>query len=171
MKIQFGQHIHIQDWEYTSEWSTCSVTCGIGTKSREQSCLTGEGTPNDPSECGGTEEDTTLTSQCFLQRYCAGIDRQWNVRDWKVSECIFLQNWKVSESESVRIGKCQNWKVSELESVRIGKYTFQFLPKWAKIGFWHFPILTLSNPPEMFLEIAGLLSQQQFDQPINKFHS
>ena len=26
-------------------------------------------------------------------------------RDWKVSECIFLQNWKVSESESVRIGK------------------------------------------------------------------
>ena len=42
-------------------------------------------------------------------------------RDWKVSECIFLQNWKVSESESVRIGKCQNRKVSELESVRIGK--------------------------------------------------
>ena len=42
-------------------------------------------------------------------------------RDWKVSVCIFLQNWKVSELESVRIGKCQNWKVSELESVRIGK--------------------------------------------------
>ena len=43
------------------------------------------------------------------------------MRDWKVSECIFVLNWKVSESESVRIGKCQNWKVSELEGVRIGK--------------------------------------------------
>ena len=47
-------------------------------------------------------------------------------QNWKVSECIFLQNWKVSnwkvsELESVRIGKCQNRKVSELESVRIGK--------------------------------------------------
>ena len=31
------------------------------------------------------------------------------------------ENWKVSELESVRIGKCQNWKVSELESVRVGK--------------------------------------------------
>ena len=31
------------------------------------------------------------------------------------------RDWKVSELESVRIGKCQNWKVSELESVRIGK--------------------------------------------------
>ena len=37
-------------------------------------------------------------------------------RDWKVSECIFLQTL-----ESVRIGKCQNWKVSGTESVRIGK--------------------------------------------------
>ena len=48
----------------------------------------------------------------------------------RIGKC---QNWKVSESESVRIaanwkapefikfGKCQNWKVSELESVRIGK--------------------------------------------------
>ena len=26
---------------------------------------------------------------------------------------IFGRNWKVSELESVRIGKCQNWKVSE----------------------------------------------------------
>ena len=36
----------------------------------------------------------------------------------RIGKC---QNWKVSGLESVRIGKCQNWKVSELESVRIGK--------------------------------------------------
>ena len=47
-------------------------------------------------------------------------------RNWKVSELESVrigkcQNWKVSELESVRIRKCQNWKVSELESVRIGK--------------------------------------------------
>ena len=46
--------------------------------------------------------------------------------DLKVSELESVrigkcQNWKVSELESVRIGKCQNWKVPELESVRIGK--------------------------------------------------
>ena len=40
---------------------------------------------------------------------------------WKVSESIFMPNWKVSQSESAIIGKCQNWKVPELESVRIGK--------------------------------------------------
>ena len=34
----------------------------------------------------------------------------------------FGRNWKVTELESVRIGKCQNWKGSELESVRIGKF-------------------------------------------------
>ena len=32
---------------------------------------------------------------------------------------VKCQNWKVSESESVRIGKCQ--KLLSLESVRIGK--------------------------------------------------
>ena len=32
------------------------------------------------------------------------------------------QNWKVSELESVKIGKCQNRKVSELESVRIFRF-------------------------------------------------
>ena len=54
-------------------------------------------------------------------------------QNWKVPESIFMPNWKVSESESVRIGKCQNRKVSELlkiwkcqnssslESVRMGK--------------------------------------------------
>ena len=59
----------------------------------------------------------------------------------RIEKCVnsffaqFEQNWKGSELESVRIGKCQNrkvselesvrncsvWKVSELESVRIGK--------------------------------------------------
>ena len=34
----------------------------------------------------------------------------------KIEEC---QNWKVSESESVRFGNCQ--KLLSLESVRIGK--------------------------------------------------
>ena len=33
-----------------------------------------------------------------------------------------LTQGKVSESESVRIGKCLNRKVEELESVRIGKW-------------------------------------------------
>ena len=55
-------------------------------------------------------------------------------QNWKVSESIFAhfeRNFKVSELENVRIGKCQNLKVSELESVRIGKKlsnsdTFQF---------------------------------------------
>ena len=57
------------------------------------------------------------------------------LRDWKVSElesvrigkcqnAFFFkfgicQNWKVSELQSVRIAKFQNWKVSELVSVRI----------------------------------------------------
>ena len=36
--------------------------------------------------------------------------------DWKVSESNFCPFWKILES--VRIGKCQNWKVSESESVR-----------------------------------------------------
>ena len=46
---------------------------------------------------------------------------------WGIGKCQnpifahFERNWKVSELESVRIGKCQNRKVSELESVRIGK--------------------------------------------------
>ena len=46
---------------------------------------------------------------------------------WGIGKCQnpffahFGRNWKVSELERVRIGKCQNWKVSELESVRIGK--------------------------------------------------
>ena len=42
-------------------------------------------------------------------------------QNWNVSESIFLPNWKVSESQSVRIAKSQNRKVSGLESVRIGK--------------------------------------------------
>ena len=47
-------------------------------------------------------------------------------RDWKVSELESVrigkcQNWKVSELESVRIGKCQNWTVPELESVKVKK--------------------------------------------------
>ena len=46
--------------------------------------------------------------------------------NWKVSESESVrigkcQNRKVSDLECVRIGKCQNWKVSESESVRIGK--------------------------------------------------
>ena len=43
---------------------------------------------------------------------------------WGRGKCqndIFSPNWKVSELESVRMGKCQNWKVSELESVRMEK--------------------------------------------------
>ena len=36
---------------------------------------------------------------------------------WQIGKC---QNWKVSESESVRIGKCQ--KLLSLESARIGMY-------------------------------------------------
>ena len=53
----------------------------------------------------------------------------------------FRRNWKVSELESFRIGKCQNWKgqnwkVSESESVRIGKcqnyLEFKDSLKWDK---------------------------------------
>ena len=54
--------------------------------------------------------------------YHRGIGKCQN---WKVSESIFAhfgRNWKVSELESVRIGKCQNMKVSELESVRILRF-------------------------------------------------
>ena len=45
---------------------------------------------------------------------------------WKVSESASIrigkcQNRQVSESESVRIGKCPNRQVSEPERVRIGK--------------------------------------------------
>ena len=40
----------------------------------------------------------------------------------KYSEFESIIIWKkVSELESVRVGKCQIWKVSELESVRAGK--------------------------------------------------
>ena len=50
-------------------------------------------------------------------------------QNWNVSESNFCPFWK--KLESVRIGMCQNpifahfcrnWKVSELESVRIGKF-------------------------------------------------
>ena len=51
-----------------------------------------------------------------------------------MSESIFLPNLKVSELESVRIGKCQNWKVSELESVRIGKCQNRKVSELLKIG-------------------------------------
>ena len=44
-----------------------------------------------------------------------------NVRMHCSSKFVMCQNWKVSELESVRIGKCHNWKVSELDGVRIGK--------------------------------------------------
>ena len=57
------------------------------------------------------------------------------LRPWKIGKCQnpcfahFEQNWKVSESESVKIGKHQNWKGSNLncsywkvsETVEIGK--------------------------------------------------
>ena len=43
-------------------------------------------------------------------------------RGLKILRCsVEKRDWKVSKSESVRIGKCQNEKVSESESVRIGK--------------------------------------------------
>ena len=47
-------------------------------------------------------------------------------RNWKESELERdrsgkCQKQKMSEVESVRSGMCQNWKVSELESVRFGK--------------------------------------------------
>ena len=45
----------------------------------------------------------------------------------------FGRNWKVSESESVRIEKCQNRKVSESKSERNGKcQNFQILSVWGK---------------------------------------
>ena len=60
-------------------------------------------------------------------------ERLESVRIGKRQNAFFLQNWKVSEPESVRTGKCQNWKVSESESVTIFRFfkyqvndTFQF---------------------------------------------
>ena len=47
------------------------------------------------------------------------------------TELIFMQNWKMLKSESVRIRKCQNWKVSESE---------QFLTLSNLSSFGHFPI-------------------------------
>ena len=42
-------------------------------------------------------------------------------RDWKVSELESVRIGKCQNAFFFKIGKCQNWKVSELESVRIGK--------------------------------------------------
>ena len=62
-----------------------------------------------------------LKNEFFLEKARRVGKRQ----NWKVAEsnlfAPFGRNWNVSESESVRIGKCQNRKVSELENVRNGK--------------------------------------------------
>ena len=79
---------------------------------------------------------------CFsCDGYTIVFKSSWHfvlARDWKVSEGILLQNWKVSELQSVKIGKCQDWKVSELESIRIGggleSVRIQFLPILEETG-------------------------------------
>ena len=45
---------------------------------------------------------------------------------------LFEQNWRVSDLESVRIGKCQNWKVSE--AAWYGEYQNWKLSETAWIG-------------------------------------
>ena len=90
-----------------------------------------------------------------------------NRQNWKVLEFIFMPNWKVSESESVRIGKCQNWKVSELESVRIAEkcpVPFIILTRSNLRSFWHFPVRAVSDTfqSEQFLTLSNLSSFWHF---------
>ena len=63
---------------------------------------------------------------CYSKTLIDGLYDVWS-GDWKVSELESVrigkcQNWKVSEWKSVRVGKCHNRKMSELESVRILRF-------------------------------------------------
>ncbi|XP_078591805.1 SCO-spondin-like isoform X3 [Branchiostoma floridae x Branchiostoma japonicum] len=68
-------------WSDWSAWSDCSVTCGVGTQTRDRSCT------NPAPERGGAEcyGDTEETQQCDSGVFCP-VDGGWS--DWSAwSDC------------------------------------------------------------------------------------
>eukprot|EP00058_Branchiostoma_floridae_P011291 XP_002596779.1 hypothetical protein BRAFLDRAFT_120487 [Branchiostoma floridae] len=75
--------VHVVDggWSDWSAWSDCSVTCGVGTQTRDRSCT------NPAPEHGGAEcyGDTEEIQQCDSGVFCP-VDGGWS--DWSAwSDC------------------------------------------------------------------------------------
>ncbi|XP_062608445.1 coadhesin-like [Saccostrea cucullata] len=60
-------------WSSWGEWSTCSLTCGSGGKSRERSC-TNPSPQNGGTDCSGESEETV---PCNIQG-CPAVDGGWS---------------------------------------------------------------------------------------------
>ena len=91
------------------------------------------------------------TGRCqnSISSYLEGVRIQflhiWKVQNWKMSDSESVrigtcQNWNLSELENVRLWKCQNWNLSEFESVRIGKCQNQKVSdlERVRVGKWPF---------------------------------
>ena len=63
------------DWKYVTEWTPCSVSCGMGMKSRSKACTNGTVIVA-LSECGGKSDtgDSTITETlaCRVREFCGG---------------------------------------------------------------------------------------------------
>lgn len=64
-------------------WSTCSVECGGGEKTREATCNTASGEATDDSECSDAGIERFRTSATCNSKPCEAFG--WNVSAW--SEC------------------------------------------------------------------------------------
>ncbi|KAM4583565.1 thrombospondin type-1 domain-containing protein 4 [Odontesthes bonariensis] len=64
-------------WEIRSEWSPCSVPCGVGQRSREVVCLSNQGDVDDDEECNVSLKPETLQN-CDMG-VCA---RSWFTSLW-----------------------------------------------------------------------------------------
>ncbi|XP_055014403.1 thrombospondin type-1 domain-containing protein 4 [Boleophthalmus pectinirostris] len=72
-------------WEIRSEWTPCSVPCGVGQRSREVLCVSNQGEPEPDTECNMNIKPDTLQN-CDMGK-CA---RSWFTSQWSqqcTTEC------------------------------------------------------------------------------------
>lgn len=72
MSLCFVYLVH-GNWSPWGQWSSCSMTCGYGTRTRERSCTT------PAPEHGGRDclGDNTETGVCDFNPYCDGKEKMF----------------------------------------------------------------------------------------------
>ncbi|XP_028284308.1 thrombospondin type-1 domain-containing protein 4 [Parambassis ranga] len=112
-------------WEIRSEWSPCSVPCGVGQRSREVVCLSNQGDVEDDQECNMNLKPDTLQN-CDTGP-CA---RSWFTSLWSQrcsAECgrgnrtravVCLMD--VTHETDLPLGRCEGERPPEVTSCESG---------------------------------------------------